>query len=883
MLFFPERAQRQVLEFLAAAEHTSDDDDDDGGGGAGAGGAGGLSPEAVLEELKRRRRCEEDLFVSAEEEKVFSSGGGGGGGKNRVRLELETKKNARRVVVVRRDAGPAAVLAKAKQVLRTKRVPRVLLDAATGVRITSLDAIQNGTVVRVDDDDETDARVPIIKAARAADTAQNLVVRSKAPATRPPVDNNKKNRSPPAFEERRSRLPAAAKRAEIIQVCRAHRVVVIAGATGCGKSTQVPQFLLEDAEERGEDLRIVVTQPRRVAAVALAERVNLERGGDVGYAVRLERTKRPTSLEYATVGVLLQRVQTPDYLRVAVDVVVVDEAHERDCLTDFLLVVLKQQQQHVRVVIMSATLDAEVFLDYFPGAPFIRVPGREFEVRERYLEHLAGDLGIIPPKKVFKPHHHALDCDFVARVAVAVERPALVFVASVKQVEDVCRRAREGGADVVVLPLHASLAPAAQRRVFEPRPDKVIVATNVAETSITIDDVATVVDSGRVRERRFDRLEDAWVSKAAARQRAGRAGRVKPGTVWRLYPRARFDSLAEHTEPEITRSPLEDIALRVLRLGLGQPRDVLSRAPQPPATKAVDEALATLEAVGAARPTSSSSSSWELTPLGWHIADLPVACRVAKLLIVGSALGCVEAALTIGSVLSASRDLFFRYDGKTQDLAKCVEIYEAWVLADRKFDLCKSHSVCSTTMWEVHRLRAYYRSRLEDAGWSTTGDAKHPALLGALICAGMYPNIARYDGQPTGPLVDKNKTRWYCHPSSANFEELRPRKKYASRRKYVVFASRMETSKKKYLWNTTIVSPLAIVLFGGKGVDISHDTQSIVVDRWLTFKTTSNASLVLAALRRKIDALLLLRRASPLVVATVQDVLISCSCSSSSS
>ncbi|KAH8064601.1 helicase [Aureococcus anophagefferens] len=742
--------------------------------------------------------------------------------------------------------------------------------------------------------------------------------------------------------EQRAKLPAYARGELAARV--AGPVAVVAGATGCGKSTQVPQLLLEDADAAGARCKVVVTQPRRVAAVALAERVAAERGeacrlgdGDVGYSVRLERRgSSRTRLEFCTVGVLLRRLQRGG----AFDAthVVVDEAHERDVLTDFLLVVLKTRVlpacPGLKVVVMSATLNAALFADYFGGAAVLDIPGRLHDVAVRP----ATTASRRPPTGPSTSTSSAPSSP--AAAATNDDGAILVFAPGAAEIDALVRELRRSlGDGAWVLPMHGGLTSRDQHRVFQRPPPgarKVVVATNVAETSITIDDVDCVVDLGRVKELRYvsaadvSALAEVYTSRAAATQRAGRAGRVRAGACYRLYPRKLHDEgLPAHTAPEMLRTPLADVVLKVLRLGFGGPKAFLARALQPPRPESVDAALRDLVAVGAvaggAPPEEVREASdddddddeapeqdgdlfslgagvqgllmgdssddsdgdddgaapaddgeaWVLTTLGRHVADLPMDCRVAKLLIYGAIFGAAEPCLTLAAGMSLPKGVFVapfhkrkeaaaakrRFArGSESDLLAVVGAYEARGALDRRDvpGFCRDHFLHAAALGDLTGLRNQFRGHLRDAGLLGDEEAvtldETSSLLRGLLCAGLYPHVARLAGDAPH-LRCRDRSKWWCHPQSLNFETLAPRGKLKERRTtYVVYNARLKTSK-PYLLDTSVVHPLALLLFGG-ALRESLDGTRVVLDGWLPFKATKHAQLAVLALRGEIDALL---------------------------
>ncbi|GLI66501.1 hypothetical protein VaNZ11_010328 [Volvox africanus] len=649
-----------------------------------------------------------------------------------------------------------------------------------------------------------------------------------------------------AMAAARAALPIAAVRGELLEALRQGDVVVVSGDTGCGKTTQVPQYLLEDAIFSGAGGRthVVVTQPRRIAAISVAERVAEERGepppgspgpgSTTGYHVRLgAAVTRHTRLTFCTTGILLRRLAGDPSLR-GVTHVVVDEVHERSLQSDFLIALLRdllvtrrmqlqaaeaqeaaapgaahsdgngaaaataaavpfgQHSSVLKVVLMSATLDAKLFANYFGGCPVLQAAGRTFPVSRLFLEdvyeatgyRLASDAPVAlrrhgpgvahvyaqrlaggsrgqrdlvakgfgddealaaplnpeydPDLYVNLPLHvrrnlarldeHRIDYDLLEALLSYIDATTepgavLVFLPGIGEINHLYDRLtaqraytglRGGGPAVssyssarcVVLPLHSAVPPAGQRAALRPPAPglrKVVLATNIAETSLTIEDVVAVVDTGRHKERRFNparsmsMLVEDWVSAASAQQRAGRAGRVRPGVSYATYTRARFESgLRRYGAPEITRVPLEELVLQILLMGLGPVSDFLSQVLEPPQPRAVTIALEVLRQVGAletAPPAAATAIAAVasggvtavhnsaaaggatgaaggvppatagvqpsigpprevLSPLGRQLALLPVAPRLGKLLVVGALLGCLAPAITIAATMS---------------------------------------------------------------------------------------------------------------------------------------------------------------------------------------------------------------------------------------
>ena len=439
-------------------------------------------------------------------------------------------------------------------------------------------------------------------------------------------------------------LPVSARRDEILSALDGSQVVIVCGDTGSGKTTQLPKMALESFLARGmRRCRVACTQPRRLAAVTMAERVAHEMkcavGSLVGYQHRFGRSlSRDTRIKFMTDGVLLAETRSDPLLR-AYDAIIVDEAHERSLNVDFLLGIISRilpRRRNLKVVVSSATLDAERFSEFFGGAPVVSVPGRLFPIEMRY-----------------RPPHEDDEQDLARDVAAAMaelppEGDVLVFLPGERDIRDtaaVLERARPGDE---IIPLLASLPAAEQRRAFRTsQKRRIILATNVAETSVTIPGIRCVIDSGLARISRYvhrtqvQRLQIEPVSQASARQRAGRCGRLGPGTCIRLYSEDDFNSRDAYTPPEVLRSSLAGVILSMLDLNLGD----VERFPfiDPPRPAMVREGLRELLELGAiahdrARRTADGTGETRivLTPVGRSLARIPVEPRLARMLLAAS-------------------------------------------------------------------------------------------------------------------------------------------------------------------------------------------------------------------------------------------------------
>lgn len=384
----------------------------------------------------------------------------------------------------------------------------------------------------------------------------------------------------------RMTLPVWQAKDDFIKMLNSHQTVILVGETGSGKTTQIAQFIAE-AGYCSDDKRIVCTQPRRVAAMSVARRVademDVNLGEEVGYSIRFEECSGPkTFLKFATDGMLLREAMT-DHTLSRYSVVILDEAHERTLATDILFGLLKEiavKRKDLKIVVMSATLEAEKFQDYFLDAPLIKVPGRMHPVEIFYTQEPERDYLEASIRTVVQIH----SCEPPGDV--------LLFLTGEEEIEDACRKisheiSQLGSAvgPAKVVPLYSTLPPQQQQKIFDPAPQptrpggpagrKIIISTNIAETSLTIDGIVYVIDPGFSKQKvynprvRVESLLVSPISRASAHQRSGRAGRTRPGKCFRLYTEQSFHKdLQEQTYPEILRSNLGSVVLQLKKLGI---------------------------------------------------------------------------------------------------------------------------------------------------------------------------------------------------------------------------------------------------------------------------------------------------------------------------
>ncbi|KRZ12155.1 putative pre-mRNA-splicing factor ATP-dependent RNA helicase DHX15 [Trichinella zimbabwensis] len=471
------------------------------------------------------------------------------------------------------------------------------------------------------------------------------------------------------FLEKRKHLPIFEYHDKFMEMLRQNQILVLVGETGSGKTTQIPQWCVDYVRlkgaltSKGGRRSVACTQPRRVAAMSVAARVaeemDVSLGMEVGYSIRFEDCSSPrTFLKYLTDGMLLREAMS-DPLLDSYGVVILDEAHERTLATDILMGLIKevsQQRADLKVVVMSATLDAGKFQQYFNNAPLMAVPGRTFPVELFYTPEAERDYVDATVRTVIQIH-----------LCEEVEGDILVFLTGQEEIEEVCKRIKKEvdnlGPEVGELrciPLYSTLPPNLQQKIFELPPEKrpngaigrkCVVSTNIAETSLTIDGVVFVVDPGFSKQKvynpriRVESLLISPISQASAMQRAGRAGRTRPGKCFRLYTEKAFqEDMIPQTYPEILRSNLGSVVLELKKLGV---EDLVHfDFMDPPAPETLMRALEMLNYLGAL------DDDGELSPLGSIMAEFPLDPQLSKMLIASCDYNCSNEILTITAMLS---------------------------------------------------------------------------------------------------------------------------------------------------------------------------------------------------------------------------------------
>ncbi|XP_049871809.1 3'-5' RNA helicase YTHDC2-like [Pectinophora gossypiella] len=915
----------------------------------------------------------------------------------------------------------------------------------------------------------------------------------------------------------REKLPVYEQRQELINAINHNQVIIVAGATGCGKTTQLPQLVLEHCQERRQPARLYCTQPRRISAVSVAERVAFERmekiGQSVGYQIRLESRVSPrTVLTYCTNGVLLRTLMAGDSSLTGVTHIFVDEVHERDKFSDFLLIALRDalpRCKDLKLILMSATCDTQIFSRYFNNCPVLRIPGRLHEVQRYYLEdvlkmtryrtkrmqlaetelraklhtknsywsHLEGqkaaeesastsskeskeekdrdnaplmepamqadmdefleecfkegsldsfcqilymflsegapvdaavsasgrtglmaaaahgltetaqqilqigadptikdkngktaydyatDNGHTECAKLLSTYNHAeetkdqteeenaadnflldvyhhtvseelIDHDLMLALIkhIHINLPKgsiLIFLPGYDDIvtlRDLIQGCAEMNAmKYQIFTLHSNMQTLDQKKVFNPLPNarKIIISTNIAETSITIDDVVYVVDSCKVKEKYYESnggvcsLQCVWTSRACCQQRAGRAGRTKPGHCFHMCSKRRFNTLPLNSVPEILRVPLQELCLHTKLLAPGNTpiADFLSKALEPPSFLAVRNAVALLKTIGALTPME------DLTEIGQHLLDLTVEPKLGKMLLYACVMKCLDPILTIVCSL-ANKEPFQismnpenRKKGSTarkefsaesySDHMALLRAFQAWQTArangtERAF--CSKNLICGATMEMIVGYRSQLLAQLRAlclVKARGSGDIKDVNLnsekwhvVKSVLVAGLYPSIARVD-RDSSTLRTSKEVKVAFHPSST----LNRGGGFAASQKsiqtlptdWVVFEEISRAGRFCFVRCNTLVTPLTVALFGGPlrlppgaltqranppGLssdsdseadenNSSPDTAVLTLDDWMAFTADASDAISVYYLRQKLCALVIRRMSNP--------------------
>ncbi|XP_038890443.1 probable pre-mRNA-splicing factor ATP-dependent RNA helicase DEAH5 [Benincasa hispida] len=632
-----------------------------------------------------------------------------------------------------------------------------------------------------------------------------------------------------SIQEQRQSLPIYKLKKELIQAVHDNQVLVVIGETGSGKTTQVTQYLAEAGYTTSG--KIGCTQPRRVAAMSVAKRVAEEfgcrLGEEVGYAIRFEDCTGPdTVIKYMTDGMLLREILIDDNLS-QYSVIMLDEAHERTIFTDVLFGLLKQlvkRRPDLRLIVTSATLDAEKFSGYFFNCNIFTIPGRTFPVEILYTK---------------QPETDYLDAALITVLQIHLTEPEgdiLLFLTGQEEIDFACQSLYErmkglgkNVPELIILPVYSALPSEMQSRIFEPAPPgkrKVVVATNIAEASLTIDGIFYVIDPGFAKQNVYnpkqglDSLVITPISQASAKQRAGRAGRTGPGKCYRLYTESAYrNEMSPTTIPEIQRINLGHTTLTMKAMGIN---DLLSfDFMDPPSPQALISAMEQLYSLGAL------DEEGLLTKLGRKMAEFPLDPPLSKMLLASVDLGCSDEILTIIAMIQTGnifyrprekqaqadqkRAKFFQPEG---DHLTLLAVYEAWKAKNFSGPWCFENFVQSRSLRRAQDVRKQLLSIMDKYKLDVVSAGKNFTQIRKAITAGFFFHAARKDPQEGYRTLVENQPV-YIHPSSALFQRQPD---------WVIYHELVMTTK-EYMREVTVIDPKWLVELAPRFFKVADPTK----------------------------------------------------------
>ncbi|KAF7243228.1 ATP-dependent DNA/RNA helicase DHX36 [Varanus komodoensis] len=650
--------------------------------------------------------------------------------------------------------------------------------------------------------------------------------------------------------------------------------------------TDLDEQLKEELKRKKSDSRYIDMQRFREKLPSygmrkVAERVAAERaevcgnGKSTGYQIRLERQLSSVSH------------------------IILDEIHERNLQSDVLMTIIKDLlsiRLDLKVILMSATLNAEKFSEYFDNCPMIHIPGFTYPVKEYLLEDVIEKLRYTPENTDRRSHWKKRFMQGRISRPEKEEKEEIYQDQWPDYLKQLKGRYSESTIDAlemmdddkIDLDLIAALIRyiVLEEEVFKKTPPgvrKIVIATNIAETSITIDDVVYVIDGGKIKETHFDTQNNIstmaaeWVSKANSKQRKGRAGRVQPGHCYHLYNGLRASLLDDYQLPEILRTPLEELCLQIKILKLGLIANFLSKLMDPPSRDAVMLSIQHLKQLNAL------DRQEELTPLGVHLARLPVEPHIGKMILFGALFCCLDPVLTIAASLSFKDPFFIPLgkekvaDARRKELSKnsksdhltVVNAFKGWEEAQRRGfrcekDYCWDYFLSSNTLQMLRNMKGQFAEHLLAAGFVSSRSPKDPKsninsdnekLLKAVICAGLYPKVAKiranFSKKRKMVKVSTKTDGTVCiHPKSVNVEETE------FHYNWLVYHLKMRTTS-IYLYDCTEVSPYCLLFFGGDiSIQKDKDQDTIAVDEWIVFQSPARIAQLVKDLKQELDDLL---------------------------
>jgi ATP-dependent RNA helicase DHX8/PRP22 len=620
-----------------------------------------------------------------------------------------------------------------------------------------------------------------------------------------------KRQTTSSIRDQRRTLPIFQLRDDFLRAVRDNQILCVIGETGSGKTTQMTQYLIE--EGYGKRGVVGCTQPRRVAAISIAKRVAEEYGcrlGDeVGYCIRFDDTTSPkTIIKYMTDGMLLREILL-DSNMARYSVIILDEAHERTVSTDVLFGLLKdalRKRPDLKIIVTSATLDAQKFSAYFHNASIFTIPGRTFPVEITHVKESVDDHMEAALSTVLNIH--------------LTEGPGdiLLFLTGQEEIDMACQILHErmlklkNKAPLIPLPVYSALPSEMQTAIFDPAPPgcrKCVVATNIAEASVTIDGIYFVVDPGLAKIKVYnpragmDSLIVSPISQASARQRAGRAGRTGPGKCYRLYTERSLElEMLPSAVPEIQRSNLANVVLMLKAMGID---DVLGfDFMDKPSVQTLTDALETLWLLDALDDEGG------LTKLGRRMAEFPMAPEESKMLLAAVDLGCADDVITIVAMLSV-QTIFYRprekqeiaderkrrYFSPLGDHITLLEVYRQWVRQGRSPQWCQENFVVERSLKRAQDVRKQIIGILEKYKLNVDSAGSENTRIRKAICAGYFRNACRRSREEEGYKIIRDDQQVFIHPSSVL---------YMKSPSYLIYHELVQTTR-EYLRDVCVIDP----------------------------------------------------------------------------
>jgi RNA helicase HrpA len=582
-------------------------------------------------------------------------------------------------------------------------------------------------------------------------------------------------------------LPICRKKEKIIETVLNNKVTIIVGDTGCGKTTMIPQFLCspeftEEARKKGLTKKFGVTQPRKIATTSVAghvaKQLGCKCGAEVGYKIRWDNsTSEGTMIKFMTDGILLREMELDQNLS-EYSVIMIDEAHVRNLNMDLLIGLIKllDWREDLRVIISSATIEEEKFSSFFAGAPIIKIEGTMFPVQVVYnptmrINTIESYDSETMTKRVI---------EIIKEIKVSgLKGDILVFMTGEDEIVSTVNQIRKDLPEFYCLPMYGNLSFEEQMRIFQPtRQTRIIVSTDIAETSVTVDGIVYVIDTGYVKQTNFDHktgigsLNVVPISQASAKQRAGRAGRTQPGVCYRLYSEESYLRFEKFTAPEIKRTNLSNVILKMKMMAINEVENFSFI--DPPEKEAIRSAFENLIILGALNRNNG------VTEIGKKMARMPVDPSFSRMIIAAEEYGCIDQVLTVVAAFSSRRPIFWRprdncedmdranlahlrFKNPSSDFLTIIDVFEQFIVSSDRNFFCRINYLNSRTLWEMIQIKRQLIGILKGVRITSSTDVEK---ITKAIGSGLVQNICR---SGIRHQYIRGGQGVFVHPSSALF------------------------------------------------------------------------------------------------------------------